>query len=234
MFKAESKSLRSEQTKTEILDSALELFRQRGFDATTMRDIAAKAGVALGAAYYYFVSKDAIVQAYYQKVQEEHTARLRQMDFAGLGLKQRLAAVFHSKLDILANDRKLLGTIFRYSGEPSHPLSCLGPGTRAVRQQSMQVIADAIAPDNLPQDLQQLLMLGLWSLQMGVFIYFIYDDSPEQQRTRKLVDGTLELTTFLLRLARFPLLGFARKKVLVLLDEAGLLPQLNPALEARS
>jgi AcrR family transcriptional regulator len=231
MFK---KAPRNEETREEILDSALELFRQRGFDATTMRDIAAKADVALGAAYYYFVSKDAIVQAYYEKVQEEHTASLRQMDSAGRSLKERLAAVFHSKLDILQNDRKLLGAIFRYSGEPAHPLSCLGPGTKVVREQSMQVIADAITPDELPPDLQQLLTLGLWALQMGVLIYFIYDESPQQQRTRKLVDRALEITTFLLRLARFPLLGFARKKVLALLDEAGLLPQLNHPLEAQS
>ena len=98
----------------------------------------------------------------------------------------------------------------------------------------MQVIADAVTPEALPADLQQLLTLGLWALQMGVLIYFIYDDSPQQQRTRRLVDGALEITTFLLRLARFPLLGFARKKVLALLDEAGLLPQLNHALEAQS
>ena len=234
MFKADAKHVKSEQTREEILESALELFRQHGFDATTMRDIAVKAGVALGAAYYYFASKDAIVQAYYEKVQQEHTARLRQMKMDGLSLRQRLAAVFYSKLDILENDRKLLGAIFRYSGEPAHPLSCLGPGTRVVREQSMQVIADAVTPEALPADLQQLLTLGLWALQMGVLIYFIYDDSPQQQRTRRLVDGALEITTFLLRLARFPLLGFARKKVLALLDEAGLLPQLNHALEAQS
>ena len=146
MFKAD-KHAKGEQTREEILDSALELFRQHGFDATTMRDIAVKAGVALGAAYYYFASKDAIVQAYYEKVQQEHTARLRQMKMDGLSLRQRLAAVFYSKLDILENDRKLLGAIFRYSGEPAHPLSCLGPGTRVVREQSMQVIADAVTPD---------------------------------------------------------------------------------------
>ena len=122
MFKADAKHVKSEQTREEILDSALELFRQHGFDATTMRDIAVKAGVALGAAYYYFASKDAIVQAYYEKVQQEHTARLRQMKMDGLSLRQRLAAVFYSKLDILENDRKLLGAIFRYSGEPAHPL----------------------------------------------------------------------------------------------------------------
>jgi len=41
---------KAEETGRRILDSALELFRQQGFDSTTMRDIARKAGVATGAA----------------------------------------------------------------------------------------------------------------------------------------------------------------------------------------
>ena len=40
-------------TGTKILDAALDLFRTKGFDNTTMRDVAATAGVANGAAYYY-------------------------------------------------------------------------------------------------------------------------------------------------------------------------------------
>jgi AcrR family transcriptional regulator len=39
------------------------LFREQGFEQTTMRDVAARVGVSLGAAYYYFASKDAIVGA---------------------------------------------------------------------------------------------------------------------------------------------------------------------------
>jgi AcrR family transcriptional regulator len=37
---------------------ALSLFRQRGFDETTMRDIGAETGVATAAAYHYFRSSD--------------------------------------------------------------------------------------------------------------------------------------------------------------------------------
>ncbi|HXN93618.1 MAG TPA: helix-turn-helix domain-containing protein, partial [Candidatus Acidoferrales bacterium] len=43
-----------EKTKTAILQTALELFRRRGFEVTTMRDIARAAKLATGAAYYYF------------------------------------------------------------------------------------------------------------------------------------------------------------------------------------
>ena len=62
----------SAETRRQILETALALFRERGLDATTMRDIAAGAGLALGAAYYYFKGKEAIVGAYYDYVQHEH------------------------------------------------------------------------------------------------------------------------------------------------------------------
>jgi len=55
---------RAEDTRRKIYESALSLFREKGFKQTTMRDIAAKAGVALGGAYYYFSTKDAIVLAF--------------------------------------------------------------------------------------------------------------------------------------------------------------------------
>jgi AcrR family transcriptional regulator len=58
---------KSEATGKKILDAALDLFREEGFDETTMRAIAARADVATGAAYYYFPSKDAIVLAFYER-----------------------------------------------------------------------------------------------------------------------------------------------------------------------
>ena len=66
---------KSRQTRALLFQTALRLFREKGFEATTMRDIAAKARTALGAAYYYFPSKEAIVQDYYQSVQDERSLR---------------------------------------------------------------------------------------------------------------------------------------------------------------
>src|SRR3954462_12285076 len=62
---------KAEETRERILDAALKLFRERGFDETTMRDIAAAAGVATGAAYYYFRSKEDLVMAFYVRTAEE-------------------------------------------------------------------------------------------------------------------------------------------------------------------
>ena len=69
---------KSEETRARILDAAMDLFRRQGFEEATMREIAAEAGVATGAAYYYFESKDAIVLAFYDQAQKEMEPRLEQ------------------------------------------------------------------------------------------------------------------------------------------------------------
>src|ERR1051325_885821 len=79
----------SEETRRQILDTALALFRERGFDETTIRDIAGRAGLSLGAAYYYFRSKDAIVGAYYDYIQEEHQTRARRSEERRVGKECR-------------------------------------------------------------------------------------------------------------------------------------------------
>jgi AcrR family transcriptional regulator len=232
MFNSSIPTAKGDLTRTAIFDSALELFRDKGFEATTMRTVAAKAGVALGAAYYYFPSKEAIIQAYYEVVQAEHNRRVADaLATQKLDLKQRMRLAMHSKLDILQNDRKLLGVIFRYSGEPHHPLSCLGPATAKTRRESIEVFSRTIGDERLPKDLQELLPIALWALQMGVLILYIYDESPNQERTRKLVDGALDLTVRCLSLAKNPLLKPIRNKVLNLLREGELLPDSGPALQ---
>jgi AcrR family transcriptional regulator len=61
------------ETSLKILDAALELFREAGFDRAAMRDIATKAGAAAGAAYDSYASQDAIVMASCER------GRLREM-----------------------------------------------------------------------------------------------------------------------------------------------------------
>jgi AcrR family transcriptional regulator len=218
------------QTRAAIFESALQLFREKGFDATTMRDVAAQAGVALGGAYYYFPSKEAIIQAYYEVVQAEHVRRVR-LALAGpkLDLKARIQVSMESKFDIVQNDRKLLGVVFRYTGEPDHPLSCLGAGTAHIRRESTELFSRAIGDEKLPKDLRQLLPIALWALQMGLLILFLYDDSPNQRRTRRLMEGALDLTVRMLSLAKFSVLKPIRTKVLNLLKDNDLLPDFEIA-----
>ena len=221
--------IKGEATRGQILDQALQLFRRGGFENTTMRDIAAAASVATGAAYYYFPSKEAIVMAYYQQVQNEHEARLRDCLDGVSGLRERLGIVIHTKLDILQRDRKLLGALFRFTGDPEHSLSVFGTGTQAAREHSIAIFQAALAGEDLPEHLQSFLPTLLWFLHLGILLFFIYDDSSEQQRTRRITDGALDLVTQLLRLSSLPLvksvLAPMQEKMIRLLRETGLAPQ---------
>ena len=216
---------KAEQTRQTIFHAALQLFREQGFDRTTMQEIALRAGVVKSAAYYYFPGKDAIIAAYYETVQTEQERLCAEAFAATKKLQPRLKIALHSKLDLAKDDRNLLGVVFRYTGEPQHPLSCLGRGTAEIRQRSTNIFRDAIAEEKLPPDLRELLPMALWAMQMGLIVMFLYDESPGQRRTRKLADGALDLTLKLLGMARLPVLKPIRKKILELLKDATLLPE---------
>lgn len=214
-----------ERTRELIFAKALELFRKRGFELTTMRDIADAAGVATGAAYYYFESKEAIVAVYYQQVQRLHAAKVRE-ELTGMeGLRERFARAVHLKLEILKPDRKFLGALFRYTGEPGHPLSIFGKGTKTERKQSVEIFREALGGAELTEEWKELLAWGMWLAHLGMILFFVYDQSEGQRKSHNLVDHFVEMVAGLvewtnLALVR-PLLKPFQEKMLEVLREAG-------------
>src|SRR5204862_2109165 len=97
--KTTTKTGKGDQTRALILETALEMFRERGYDDTTMRDIAQKAGVSLGNAYYYFSSKEYLIQAFYQRIHDNHLAVSLPALENTKTLKARLLAVMRLKID---------------------------------------------------------------------------------------------------------------------------------------
>ena len=213
----------SEETRRQIFETALALFRERGFEETTMRDIAGRAGLALGGAYYYFKGKEAIVGAYYDYVQHEHLARSRQAFAQATDLRGRLRAALHTKIDIMQDDRRLLRALFRYGGDPEHPLSWFGPATREQRQLSIKVFAEALEGERLPDDVREVAPLLLWTLHMGILLFFLYDNSSNQRRTRALIDAAVDFAVDVRRIATSALLRPMRRRVINILRDAGLL-----------
>jgi AcrR family transcriptional regulator len=214
-----------ERTKELIFEKALELFRQRGFEEATMRNIARAAKVATGAAYYYFPSKESIVLAYYGRVQSLHAARVR-AELAGKeGLRDRLGAVLHAKLELLRNDKMFLGALFRYTGEAGHPLSVFGKGTEVQRKQSTELFRQAMEGTEMSKELRELLPWVMWLLHLGMILFFIHDESQGQSKSHKLVDSVLDLVTGVLEFTNSalvrPFVKPLQARMLGMLREAG-------------
>lgn len=222
MFKSAATN-KGQATRAQLLEIGLRLFRQKGFEATTMRDIAAAAGMSLGAFYYYYPSKDSVVLDYYRRVQDEHVARVAGHWPEASSLRKRLGLLMHTKLEILGDSRQLMGALLRYTGEPDHPLSFLGASTRDIREESIAMFRDALAGERLPEDMARILPLLLWAMQMGILLYFLYDKSKAQARTRKLTDMALDLTVRMIAVARIPIFRPVRKALHGLMVEAALI-----------
>ena len=62
-----SKKYNSQSTIDDILSVSAKLFLEKGFDKTSMNDIATTAGISKGAIYHHFQSKDAIIKAVTEK-----------------------------------------------------------------------------------------------------------------------------------------------------------------------
>src|SRR3984885_10912049 len=110
---------KAEETGTRILDSALALFRQEGFDKATMRDIAAKAGVATGAAYYYYPSKEAIVMDFYERSCADTQPKIESAMEHVRGLEARLRELIRVKLIHFAPNRGVLRALLRNGADPA-------------------------------------------------------------------------------------------------------------------
>jgi len=214
-----AKPAKSEETRARILDAAIELFRARGFDSATMREIATSAGVATGAAYYYFDSKDAIVLAFYGRAQQELEPLLEQALGGTRDFEARLRTLIEVKLAYFAPDRGLLRALAAHS-DPDHPLSPFSAETAATRDQDIAFFARLLSESRikLPADLAPLLPRILWMYQMGLILFWIYDRSEGQRKTHALLAHSASMVCRLIRLSGFPLLRPARKAVVQLVE----------------
>jgi AcrR family transcriptional regulator len=213
---------KAEETRDRILDAALRLFRERGFDETTMRDVATEAGVATGAAYYYYRSKEDLVLAFYLRTDEEARPIFEKAIASSKDLKKRIRAMIEGKFVQFAEHRGLLAALLKVGVDPRAPLSPFGKETKEVRDDSIAWYARALEGSDVsvPKDLAADLPRLLWLYHVGLIYFWVIDESPGQRRTQRLLDATLDLVIQLLKVSSLPLMGPLRKRALKVLRAA--------------
>lgn len=219
--KKTDKVSKGDQTKALILDTALAMFRERGYEETTMRAIAQKAGVSLGNAYYYFSSKEYLIQAFYQRLHEDHLAVAVPALENEETLKARLLTVIRLKIDTMNPYHQFAGVLFKTAAHPRSPLNPFSDESDPVREASIGLFAKVVegTKARIPKDLRAELPYLLWVYHMGIVLFWIHDQSPKHRRTYRLVNNTVELVDRLIHLASNPFMRPLRKQALRLVDE---------------
>ncbi len=216
---APPKTRRGENSRAAIFGAALDLFRERGYDATTMRAIADRVGVSLGSSYHYFPTKEHLVLEFYRHTHELHAAAIapllaRERDFAS-----RLRGTVRAVVMTCEPFHDFAGSIFSTVANPGSPLNPFGAAAKPLRDEVVALYAEVVEGSNarIPPDIAEMLPLMLWLYQMGILYFWIFDRSPGRLRTLEVIDETTELIVQLLGLANLPVLRRSRQHALRLI-----------------
>ena len=214
-------SPKGERTRARILDVALKLLQERGYEATTMRAIAEQAEVSLGNAYHYFPSKEALLQGFYARTHDEHVAACgdaleKETDFA-----KRLTKVMEAKLTSIEPYHRVAGALFATAADPESPLNPFSPESRAVREQSTALFRDVVegSRTKIHAEIRARLPELLWIWHMSVVMFWVHDRSAGRVKTRRLVDRSVALIARMVALASNPFLRPLRRMAIDLLDD---------------
>lgn len=84
----------AEERKKEILDIAEQLFIEKGFDNTSTNDILREIGIARGTLYYYFKSKEEILDAVIDRITNQLVEKSKEIfDQKELSVFQRFTMI---------------------------------------------------------------------------------------------------------------------------------------------
>jgi AcrR family transcriptional regulator len=142
--RARRRGSKGEQTRRAIAEAALRLFREQGYEATTMRAIAKEAGVATGNAYYYFGSKEELIHAYYARNHAEHAAACRAVLGAETRLDRRIAGVLRALIEVQEPYHGFAAKLYKHAAEPASPLSPSSPVSSPTRAAAISLYAEVI------------------------------------------------------------------------------------------
>ena len=199
---APQRSAKGERTREHILDTALRLFGEQGYEATTMRSIAAAAETSLGLTYRYFTSKEDLVLALYQRLTSEMATLAAELPPGPIA--QRFVTMIRLKLELLGPYRELLGALFAAALAPQSRVAVLGDDSAEFRARGLAIYRMVIsgASDALREPQAGELATVLYAAYLSLILFWLNDRTPGYHSTHELI----AIARTSLGLAR-PLLG---------------------------
>ena len=191
-----------EAIREKIVKAALSLFQSKGFDATTTKAIARKAGIAEGTVFNYFKSKDDIALHFFEQEVDSAMAAVRDNPrLKKAPLEEKLFALVHAQLEYLAPYERFIGAAMIHALKPSSPLGPFNHRAMELRHRYLRFVEELVE-ESLPKKDH---VLGFWAPEvfwiyyMGALLYWLYDTSEGKQNTLAFLDRSLSMGAAILR-----------------------------------
>ncbi len=177
--RAGSRAAETEARKRRILEAAVRLARQGGYDAVQMRDVAASAEVALGTLYRHYTSKDQLLLAVQLDQTETLRRRLELRPPNGGTASERVADVLRRACHGLERDPLVTGAMVRAMFAPEPDVIDV---KRAVQEQLRGIIASAIDEDTRNLDAVVEVLGHVWFAAIAFWVNGLTDGNVMADR----------------------------------------------------
>ena len=186
-----------EAIRTGIVTAALNLFQTKGFEATTTRSIARKAGIAEGTVFNYFKTKEDIALHFFEQEVDQAIAAVRDNPrLRKAPLEEKLFTLVHSQLEFLAPYERFIGAAFIQALKPASPLGLFSHRAQELRHRYVGFVQELIE-ESLPKQrhnpLTWLAPEVFWIYYLGALLYWLHDSSPGKQNTLAFLDRSLSI-----------------------------------------
>jgi AcrR family transcriptional regulator len=197
------------------------MFRECGYEAATMRAIAERAGVSTGNAYYYFASKEELIQEFYARNHAAHLASSRGVLATKTDLAARLEGTVRALVDVLAPYHSFAATFYKHAAEPASPLSPFSPQSSPARLASIALYREVIdgSTARMGPGVRERLPELLWLYSLGITLFWVHDSSDGCARTYQLIGVTVPLIAQLVAMSRLPALRRTLNDLLAVVDQ---------------
>jgi AcrR family transcriptional regulator len=186
---------RKEDTRRKVTDTAMRLFREHGFDAVTMEQIANEVDIAKGTLYNHFPVKEAILEEFVRRSFQERSAERIAQVRALPDTRVRMGAVLLDLISGIQRNPELFERYFSYRIRQMLALRREESGGSGFNELESEVIRLGQEEGDIRSDVPQSLLLALFEFTF-VEIAQSYFTDPEAFDAQKVTDQCVELFMF--------------------------------------
>ncbi len=191
-----------DQIRKKLIDAAVEVMTEKGFNAATMREISSKAGLGTATIYHYFPDKEKILYTYFLEKHREVPALLQKVpDFSEFSLKEKLQIQIETLLDIYLQDREFVQEAFKMMFDsPLRTFTELSPVKDTFTGTANGFFEESIRKNEIKDHVFKNFLNNIyWDYASLVILYWCSDNSKGFVNTSQFIDMSLDIIVEVLK-----------------------------------
>ena len=193
---------KKEQIRKDLIQAAIEVITEKGYQSATMREISSKAGYGTATIYNYFPTKEKILYAYFEETYKELNEVLEKVpDIDEYTLKEKLQLQLESLLELYLRDREFVQEAYRLIFDsPLRTFTEFLPVKKLYTDTTRRYYREAVEAGEIPEHPLEKFIINLyWDYTGLIMFHWLSDTSEEFADTTQLIDMSLDIVVGILQ-----------------------------------